>query len=131
MEDRTSKPKRLRKRWIFLVLLLIAGFIVWPLWFYEYGIGEHQSSPDGRYTANLHRYYERTVFDGEIEYVRANVIDAKTKTIVWEFEYKPTNISILHDYGIRGQKFIQWNATSTEVTLPLDTTGKQIVVPMP
>lgn len=130
-----AKKSELLKRWrriAFITLpLLIVIYVAWQIWFYKYGTGEYEISPNGRYTAHLSRYYERTLWDGEIDYVRAKIVDTKTEEIVWKLEYKPDNTSNLYDYGIRGLKFIQWNAASTEVTFPLDTTGKQVVVPMP
>lgn len=135
MSDSTPPPKRRRWRWLRIALtvipLLLCAAVVFHLWFYEYSAGEYSDSPDGRYTANLHRVYERTLRTGEIEYVRASVIDQKNGETVWLLEYKPANISSLYHYSDRSQRFIKWNATSDEVIFPLEHGGKQIVVPMP
>lgn len=128
-----SGPKR--RRWlniaIFAAPVLIASVIAWKIWFYDYGIGEYIDSPNGQYTARINHWYQRTLWEGEIEFVRARVIDKSTERVLWSFEYHPSNTSILWDYEDRSRTFIQWNATSDEVVFPLDKTGKQIAVPMP
>jgi len=113
------------------IALIVTGAVLSAIWFYHYGVGEYAHSPNGRYTAHLTLIKQRTLSDGEIEYVQAKVVDTQQDQTIWRLEYRPINTSHFLNYGNRQHSYIQWAPSSDKVTFPMNTKGYQITVAIP
>lgn len=110
-------------------LFLLALFL--SFWFGAMGGGEYKDSSNGKYIARQSLYTQRTLLNGEIQYVRIEVEEKATGKVIWEMTYRPPAGSNPYLYGDRSREFIRWESDSSAVHFPMDTNGMEITLPIP
>lgn len=108
MTDTPPKPERRRWRW--LVVILVFG-IWWSFWHAKVGRGHHETSPDGKWRADVMFYQER---DGWLlDYVEMRHATDPAQAMKWRVD---PAVKIKSDIG----NPIRWSADSSSVDIVLD-----------
>jgi len=99
------------------MLFLTVGTAGW-LWFAESGGGETRTSPDGKYEASAFNKSQGTLWGSRAEWDEIRAREKRTGREVWMVKrYPPPGTA--PDYGMRGEKFVEWAADSSAVTVDI------------